>query len=162
MSYIFLDVDGVLNNKNHYERLHKKYGGKFFMENMPFNLRSVKNLKKVVSKTNAKIILTSSWRHSERCMTVLKAVLAWYGLKITDVTKDSKDHSRGLEILNYITEHKIPEKEVIIIDDEMYDIDFYFNNDHIVMVDWTKGYNREKMWETLEKIEENEVVLPWF
>ena len=25
-TYIFLDVDGVLNNKRHYKKLHKKYG----------------------------------------------------------------------------------------------------------------------------------------
>lgn len=26
MNYIFLDIDGVLNNKNHYHKMHKKYG----------------------------------------------------------------------------------------------------------------------------------------
>ena len=26
MLYIFLDIDGVLNNYNHYNKLHKKYG----------------------------------------------------------------------------------------------------------------------------------------
>ena len=26
MNYIFLDIDGVLNNKNYYYKMHKKYG----------------------------------------------------------------------------------------------------------------------------------------
>lgn len=31
MNYIFLDVDGVLNNRNHYKHLHKKYGRKILL-----------------------------------------------------------------------------------------------------------------------------------
>ena len=26
MNYIFLDIDGVLNNKDYYHKMHKKYG----------------------------------------------------------------------------------------------------------------------------------------
>ena len=43
MNYIFLDVDGVLNNKNHYKKQHEKYGGRFFCQNMPFNPKSLEN-----------------------------------------------------------------------------------------------------------------------
>lgn len=51
MNYIFLDVDGVLNNRKHYSKQHKKYGGHYFCQNMPFNPRSLKNLRKIIDKT---------------------------------------------------------------------------------------------------------------
>lgn len=85
-NYIFLDVDGVLNNKKHYSKQHKKYGGRFFCENMPFNPRSILNLRKIVRKTNAKVVISSSWRRSEKAMTVLEARLIEYGIKIYSST----------------------------------------------------------------------------
>lgn len=86
MNYIFLDVDGVLNNKKHYKKQHEKYGGEFVCENMPFNPRSLKNLNKIVKKTNSKVVISSSWRRSESAMTVLEARLIEYGIKIYDKT----------------------------------------------------------------------------
>lgn len=117
--YIFLDVDGVLNNKKHYKKLHKKYGGKFFAESMPFNPRSLKNLRKIVKKTNAKIIISSSWRRDPECMIVLKARLTEYGLKIHDTTKFING-SRGLEITEWLNRRHNSYK-YIIIDDNTYD-----------------------------------------
>lgn len=31
MLYIFLDIDGVLNNQKHYDKQHKKYRWKLFL-----------------------------------------------------------------------------------------------------------------------------------
>lgn len=48
--YIFLDVDGVLNGQHSFNETSL----------YPFYLN---NLKKLINKTNAKIILSSSWRN---------------------------------------------------------------------------------------------------
>ena len=53
---------------------------------MPFNPKSLKNLKKLIDKTNGRIVLTSSWRLNHDCMTVLEARLAEYGMKVFDRT----------------------------------------------------------------------------
>lgn len=86
MNYIFLDIDGVLNNKKHYSKQHKKYGGRFYCENMPFNPRSILNLRKIINKTNSKVVLSSSWRRTKNGMIVLEARLIEYGIKIYSVT----------------------------------------------------------------------------
>lgn len=86
MKYIFLDVDGVLNNKKHFKKLHDKYGGRFCCQNMPFNPRSLRNLRRIVDTTGAQLVLSSSWRTSDLCMTVLKARLMEYGMKIYSTT----------------------------------------------------------------------------
>ena len=86
MKYIFLDVDGVLNNKKHYRKLHLKYGGRFDAEKMPFNPRSLKNLRTIIDATGAQLVLSSSWRKNEKCMTVLEARLMEYGIKLYSTT----------------------------------------------------------------------------
>lgn len=152
MNYIFLDVDGVLNNKNHYKKQHEKYGGRFFCQNMPFNPKSLENLKWLINKTDAQIVLDSSWRKSAPCMTVLEARLAEYGLKIYDKTGDMG--SRGNEIIDWLFAHTTDNDTFVIIDDEMYDIEDSFNSDKIVKVDPNKGFNNSKKWEALEKLQQ--------
>lgn len=176
MNYIFLDVDGVLNNKRHYSKQHKKYGGRFFCENMPFNPRSLRNLRKIIDHTggkeNTSIVLTSSWRRSEKCMTVLEARLMEYGMKIKAgyMTENLENGSRGKEILQWLNAHcsvitsfyadNIPcktydisrENNFIILDDETYDIEEYFTKEHIVHTNWTKGLTRRKRNEAIAKL----------
>lgn len=42
-------------------------------------------------------------------------------------------------------------KDILIIDDEIYDIDKYFNDFYIVKCDPRKGFNKIKYWEALDK-----------
>ena len=155
MKYIFLDIDGVLNNRQHYRRCHKKYGGRFICENMPFNPRSLKNLKRIVKYTDAKIILSSSWRMSKECMTILKARLIEYGMKIYDVTKVI-DGDRGREITCYINDKEIglvfDGSRVIIIDDNIKDIKNHFDKSYIVKTNPNKGLTYFKTLEAIWKL----------
>jgi hypothetical protein len=158
MVYIFLDVDGVLNNKKHYSKLHKKYGGKFFMWDMPFNPRSLKNLRRIIDATGGKektkIVLTSSWRGSETGMAVLKARLCEYGMKIYSIT-EYMDGKRGTEISCWLRENAKPSDLYIIIDDEMYDILDHFDSDRIVKINWYYGLTWSKAHEAIQKIYKN-------
>ncbi len=168
-TYIFLDVDGVLNNKRHYKKQHKKYGGRFCCENMPFNPRSLKNLRKIVDITKGKIVLTSSWRLTENCMTVLKARLIEYGMNIFSVT-ERLDGNRGNEIDNWLktnTSHTetiifskpdyygfqrryiIPNYINLIIDDEINDISNRFDCMEVIQTDINTGLD---FWKTREAI----------
>lgn len=147
--YIFLDVDGVLNNVKHCHKQHLKYGGRFFMEQMPFNPKSLINLKKIVDKTGAQIVLSSSWRNTERGMIVLEARLAEYGLKIFDKTGDCG--SRANEIIDWLTEHP-EDNEFIIIDDEMYDLEGAFNSERIYKINGYYGLDRKAKNGILKRI----------
>lgn len=170
MNYIFLDVDGVLNNQKHYKKQHKKYGGRFFCENMPFNPRSLKNLKKIIDKTGGKtetkVVVTSSWRRSERAMAVLEARLAEYGIKIFGKT-EHMDGKRGLEIWNWLEnnaskerlymycdglEYIVPDYNIIILDDKLYDIESFFDSMSITHTDQRVGLNIVKTYEAIDKL----------
>ena len=51
-NYIFLDIEGVLNDDG-----ERRAGGEISCEEYVWNLREI------VNKTNAEIILSSSWRY---------------------------------------------------------------------------------------------------
>lgn len=154
MTYIFLDVDGVLNNHDHYFKQHKKYGGRFFAENMPFNPRSLKNLKKIVDETDGQIVLTSSWRRDDKCMTVLKARLLEYGMRIFSST-DFISGRRGTEIHKWLTDNEkifdMNKDAIIIIDDKLYNIRNIYSEDKIILCSHFEGLNWKKTREAIKK-----------
>ena len=106
-------------------------------------------------------------------MNVLEARLIEYGMKIRNEywTGTHKDGSRGKEILDWLVKHTetiastivktnetlydvVPPDNFIIIDDEMYDIEDYFDYDHIVKINWINGLNYWKTKEAIKKLKE--------
>ena len=116
--YIFLDIDGVLNSEHTWD------------DKISDNLSNqyLENLRKIVEKTDAKIILSSSWRmyfseninNPRHIMGIyLVTILAKHNLELHDMTpfvKGQFSNERGLEIKTYIDKHNI--KDYVVIDDE--------------------------------------------
>lgn len=129
--------------------------GRFCCENMPFNPRSLKNLKWIIERTGGKnktkIVLSSSWRMSNNCMVVLKARLAEYGIKQELVTPQINGE-RGLEIKTWLDDNATVDDSYVIIDDEIKDISTYFLKNYIVHTNWTKGLTYFKAKEAINKI----------
>lgn len=123
--YIFLDIDGVLNSEH---TLNKS------CENMDQKIASiisdqlVKNLSYLVKKTDAKIILSSSWRvyfneNTKKSINlfalILLAALDKHNLELNDMTpfvKGQFSNERGLEIKTYVEKNNIT--NYVVIDDE--------------------------------------------
>lgn len=123
MKVIFLDVDGVLNS----EMSRNKDKSSNWMENEVSEIH-LKELKRIVEETGAKIVLSSSWRidhpkHTGRdkivdpLLKVLVTKMGIYGLEIMDVTPDLLGKARGFEIKSWLDEHSEVEKFVILDDD---------------------------------------------
>lgn len=107
MKVIFLDIDGVLNV--HMQK-HDEYGA-------VFHPQFVENLKTIIDKTGAKIVISSSWRHDG--LDRMKAMWKDRNLpgEVIDITPYFNHYSiRGLEIDKWNQEYK-PENYVIIDDD---------------------------------------------
>lgn len=138
MKYIFLDCDGVLNNINYTKKCYKKNGKKpMSMYCTPFDPYNLKNLAKIVRKTGANIVLTSTWRLDKEHMAVLRARLAEYGLRIYDMT-DNINMIRGVEIKEWLKSHRDIENYVVI-DDEEYNLSNFIDNKHLVIVNSEYG-----------------------
>ena len=133
MNYIFLDVDGVLNN-----RLYLLY---YKDQDGVINEYAVELLSKLVKQFDAKVILSSSWRdgfddnmqpthptikmfdgteEEGRCSKLLK-MLTKYGIVLcgkTGSVNEGVHWGRPTEIYNYVKEHLTPEDNYVILDDD--------------------------------------------
>lgn len=118
MKIIFLDFDGVMDTSYYDHILNKKGlpGSDSF--GIIFDPKSVRNLKEIIDKTGADIVVSSSWKYF---MTYKDFLDMWKyrGLPgfVTDVTPiPSVRRNRGDEIDAWLTECN-EECQYVIIDD---------------------------------------------
>lgn len=135
MKVIFLDVDGVLNYRGCKARC------KGFLGVEP---EKVVLLKQIVDATDAKIVLSSTWRlgynkdqkgyHGFR--RHLEKRLNEYGLSVYDVTEDISAYKRGAEIRLWLAQHGKEVKRWVVLDDEYFgDFTEHKIKSHLVQTD---------------------------
>lgn len=138
INVIFLDIDGVLNGYNFWNLLGWNIISKFHSNKLkgwyrnltePFGVheRKVKRLAKIVHKTGAKIVISSSWRfglQSNRLTDDKKRLLELfdkYNIEIYDYTPILPSRKRENEIMAWLFRNPQVNK-FIILDDENFDL----------------------------------------
>ena len=113
MKIIFCDVDGVLNNARTTGRSPGGYKG--------VSDELIRKLKRIVEKTDARIVLSSDWRlvkddpvHGKDYRYLTRKLLFVAGLKISDHTEDISWSRRGKEIRKYLAVQSLAPRQVII------------------------------------------------
>lgn len=114
MKAIFLDVDGVLNSDEYFDKIKNLNIDGIQSE---IDVEKIKLLNIAINETKAKIVLTSSWRYTRNAQELRKLLLE-YGIS-TDSTPFIQNE-RGLEIKQYLSEHPDVE-DFVIVDDEIFD-----------------------------------------
>lgn len=117
MKVIFLDIDGVLNTESYREDSKVDY----FEE--PISEVHMSWLEHLVKETDAKIVLSSTWREywdcgdiqSDRFGEYINNLFEKYGLKIFDKTPELKDRDR--EINEWLKLHHEQIENYVILDD---------------------------------------------
>lgn len=135
--YIFLDIDGVINtDENTQHHITNGYSTSSHRIRLP--KETIYQLKRVVSSTRAKIIISSNWRKDFVALNNLRNQFNRYGLSFCGIipTFDC-DSARGRECKWYIdqiyeTERRYP--NYIIIDDQICDL-LPFHKGHIIQTD---------------------------
>lgn len=124
---IFLDVDGVLNNDASVE-YYGGFGG-FFQEedvvteqNIRWDREAVDNLRLIVENTDAKIVMSSTWRTylSVDKFREMFVVYGWSDAPVIDRTPNfyseiGRSPSRGIEVNAWINDNDVD--RYVIIDD---------------------------------------------
>lgn len=137
---IFLDIDGVLNTS--YSR----------QKNVSVDEFRLSYLAEIVKGTNAKIVLTSTWRYNlKRTFFGFKAfsnstktllnLLKKHDLKINDTLPDTPNDQRALDIANYVKNNKIT--NFLILDDEVFDYNSYNLSSHLLQTYFNRGSEEE-------------------
>lgn len=113
--YIFLDVDGVLNNTAAFSLSNDRMLA--LSEECLFNYQYL--VDKLRQKYEVRVILSSTWRFNKIGFDKLKQYEDKYdALKLYDSTPISHDH-REKGIKRYCDENKIEYKDILIIDDAL-------------------------------------------
>ncbi len=144
--YIFLDIDGVLNDEVYIEKCYDMNGGyPMSMSYVPFDPKALSNLMNLVQKIRLvsdgepRIVLSSTWRLHETDTEIVKARIAEYGLRLFD--KTPYIHSeRGLEIKSFLSKQNLDENDYkfVILDDDKFDIETIYA-DNLVYVNRIYG-----------------------
>lgn len=156
--FIFLDIDGVLNDQNYSLKCYKRHYVKGIMscQNIPFNPKSLNNLMKLYQYIKKKeykpiIVLSSTWRLNNIDIAIINARLAEYGMSIREKTSTGPD--RGLEIVTYLTDNAKENDKYIILDDETFDFSEMGIIDHLIQTSFVKGgFNRRAFKKALKYI----------
>ena len=138
MKVIFLDVDGVLNEA--YSRSKSPSGC------IGIDDDKVELLKQIVDETDAKIVLTSTWkrnwsRNEEMCSAdalYLNKKLARCGLKIVDKTIDDI-FNRGEGIAKWLDVHPSFDTWIVLDDDVFSDYEQFGIMSHLVNTHFYTG-----------------------
>lgn len=135
MKVIFLDIDGVMNNQLDWMSKVDSKTEQFKFHRM-FCDKAWQLLSDVCQKTDAKVVLSSSWRigftnnngviqvKNKDCELSNKLLEYFnnYNIKLAGLTKDHYT-LRGLEITEYIGKHLKYGDKWVVIDDEASDIE---------------------------------------
>lgn len=147
MKIIFLDIDGVLNGYNFLEyfgwglvcrikneKLKDWYRRK--TDVCGIHKRKVKRLAKIVKRTNAKVVLSSSWRfaywnipHKDKSGDLKKLydLFSEYNIEVIGITGKTKEGKRDEEILTWVSSHNNI-KNFVILDDENSFLKYFWDN----------------------------------
>lgn len=120
---LFLDIDGVLVNENHilemYE-IEKKEGTNISLDKYGhiFDPICVEFLKRIVKETEAKIVISSTWRLNG--IISLKRMFKYRNidLHILDITPCLESRIRGDEISEWLDNKKNIDSYVILDDED--------------------------------------------
>ena len=141
---VFLDVDGVLNNN---KTTRKTTGGYPFVGS-----RLLKNLKRIITETGAKVVLSSDWRYDRddprynRDYLELHNELLRYGIKLYGFTPELPSAHRGAEIDEWLKAHA-EVSNFVILDDRT---DIEPNTDHWVQTVMSRGLGAEETRKAIE------------
>lgn len=114
MKIIFLDVDGVLNSDEYFDKI-KNLDIQGIERDI--DVEKIKLLKKVIDATGAEVVLSSSWRYTRNAQ-YLKELLSKYGIYVDSTPYIQNE--RGLEIRKWLSEHQDVE-DFVILDDEIFE-----------------------------------------
>ena len=135
MRIIFLDIDGVLN---HWDGI-QKHGMDYIGD------AQVAQLARVVDATDARFVLTSTWRLEDKNITLVREAMAKHSIDemLIDFTSNLGYTKRAAEIRKWMFDNRHHIEKFAILDDDDEIIGDQGFNDQFFHTDGTKGLTKE-------------------
>lgn len=138
MKIIFLDIDGVLISQRTYRWWREAHITPEETLNTvdPYH---VKFLNKIVEKSGAKVVITSTWRTS-RTFTEIQKIFEKSGFtgEVVGCTPRDWHRWREREIFAWMEEHGMPD-EYVVIDDDVHDLHQFIDLERFVWIGRTEN-----------------------
>jgi HAD domain in Swiss Army Knife RNA repair proteins len=141
---IFLDVDGVINTR----RSIVKYMHPDTDNKEEFDPDAMFNLRHLIERTNAYVVITSTLRIGEVGMGLIHGQFKKYGIDPSVIIGTTPVHSsgiRGREISMWL-EDNYNVRHIVILDDDM---DMWKLSPYLVQCHFEYGFTREKLMQAL-------------
>lgn len=150
MKIIFLDVDGVIKPYNSETPL------------MSLNSTCTKNLKELLEKTGANIVLSTSWRENPVDLNFLMHQLSKHDINASVIAGSTPifwglnngawEGSRGHEIESYIKSNLIDIEKFVILDDDTSPLmkDWSELNGLFIQTQMSIGFDENKMKQAID------------
>lgn len=152
MRLIFLDLDGVINSAESAAAIQVVTGRRvypgptfaeepFTRENLNWSMKLVQNLKRLVEKTDAKIVISSAWREKFGWMGQFIEMFEAYGWNDAPVIGLTPTYlyNRGQEIDEWISKNGPVDSYVILDDNDDFSVDqkkhFVHTDNHTGLTD---------------------------
>ena len=150
-NFIFLDIDGVMNNRIDWMRKVDNKSENFEDHRM-FCDEAWQMLSDVCKEIDAKVILSSSWRLSlkkdgdvivpvnPKCYLSNRLLNYFdkYNIKLNGLTTNYYDY-RGKQIQEYVKKYFGEYDKYIVLDDEVCDINGYVPREQIIKTEFETG-----------------------
>lgn len=151
MNYIFLDIDGVMNNRIDWmSKVDNK--SEQFHDHRMFCDEAWEMLSDVCKRTKAKIVLSSSWRlgfknrngyvvcKSNDCSLSQKLLFYFekYNIDLVGLTTNHYDY-RGKQINDYVKRNLFATDKWVVLDDEDSDIKGYCKEEQMIKTEFETG-----------------------
>lgn len=145
MKIIFLDIDGVLNYSDVWDRPENKEKG-----TKVWDSDCVNELNRIIKETDANIVLSSTWRLYSDHEIIVYNDMGIEG-KFVGKTPDLFNKPRGIEIQTWLDENKHMNIENFVILDDYNDMEHLTNK--LVLTDFLdKGLTKEKANEAIKML----------
>lgn len=151
MNYIFLDIDGVMNNRIDWmSKVDNK--SENFEDHRMFCDEAWQLLSDVCEKAKAKVVLSSSWRlgfknhnghivcKSDTC-SLSKRLLSYfekYNIELVGLTTNHYDY-RGKQIRDYVKRNLFVTDKWVVLDDDAIDIKDYCTKEQMIKTEFETG-----------------------
>lgn len=148
MKIIFLDIDGVLNSWDDYnnrcKNLKKEERPRFGdIEERPLML-----LKELIEATNAKVVLSSSWRKSIFLISEVYKALSTMGVELYDITPILPSGNRAEEIKDWLKDKEV--ESFVILDDDGFEFKGNELSKNLVKTTMDSGLQKEHIDEAVQ------------
>lgn len=150
MNIIFLDIDGVLNTWRFQDYQVKHHECDSWNAQFNFDPICMKNLKELIDKTNAYIVISSSWRDTDNGIKDICNNLKLYEIindRYFSSTPLLKDKTRGEEIKEWLYMFSDMDINYVILDDEN---DIGDLEDRLVQCNDYYGFTKNELKKALE------------